>query len=178
MFELSLLIGLPKPDSIDTASLTPEEAAVKLRQAATLRLNGAQSILLHSPQDVKLAVELLDDAAVLFDKAFRYLTGIPAQRAHQQAGEYYSVAAVKGGPRIRTPWGIEYGPIIEDGVRCAQTWLDDSTLPLAWALAQKRRHHRPGISRESFETGFFLRLEQELIILSELADARSPCFKV
>lgn len=47
MFDLSLLIGLPKPNTIDTASLTPEDAAVKLRQAATLRLNGAQSILLH-----------------------------------------------------------------------------------------------------------------------------------
>ena len=52
MFDLSLLIGLPKPNSIDTSSLTPEDAAVKLRQAATLRLNGAQSILLHFPQDV------------------------------------------------------------------------------------------------------------------------------
>ncbi|UXZ95614.1 hypothetical protein K3169_25395 [Pseudomonas phytophila] len=77
MFELSLLIGLPKPNTIDTASLTSEDAAAKLRQAATLRLNGAQSILLHFPQDVELAVELLDDAAVLFDKEFRYLC-IPA----------------------------------------------------------------------------------------------------
>lgn len=177
MFELSLLIGLPKPDSIDTASLTPEEAAVKLRQAATLRLNGAQSILLHSPQDVELAVELLDDAAVLFDKAFRYLTGIPAQRVHQQAGEYYSVPAVKGCPGIRTPWGNEFGPIIEDGVRCAQTWLDGSPLPLSWALAQNRRRHRPGISQESFETGFLLRLEQALMILSEVASARSTRFE-
>ena len=91
MFDLSLLIGLPKPNTIDTASLTPEDAAVKLRQAATLRLNGAQSILLHFPHDVELAVELLDDAAVLFDKAFRDLTGIPAQRVHQQIGEYVSV---------------------------------------------------------------------------------------
>lgn len=47
MFDLSLLIGLPKPNSLDTSSLTPEDAAIKLRQAATLRLNGAQSILLH-----------------------------------------------------------------------------------------------------------------------------------
>lgn len=65
MFDLSLLIGLPKPNSIDTSSLTPEDAAIKLRQAAILRLNGAQSVLLHFPQDVELAVELLDDAAVL-----------------------------------------------------------------------------------------------------------------
>lgn len=49
MFDLSLLISLPKPNTIDTASLTPEDAAIKLRQAATLRLNGAQSILLHFP---------------------------------------------------------------------------------------------------------------------------------
>ncbi|WP_238587269.1 hypothetical protein [Pseudomonas veronii] len=68
MFDLSWLTSLPKPSTIDTALLTPEDAAVKLRQAATLRLNGAQSILLHFPQDVELAVELLDDAAVLFDK--------------------------------------------------------------------------------------------------------------
>ena len=63
-------------------ALTPEDAAIKLRQAAILRLNGAQSVLLHSPQDVELAVELLDDAAVLYDKAFRNLTGIPAQSVH------------------------------------------------------------------------------------------------
>lgn len=67
--------------------LIPEDAAIKLRQAAMLLLNGTQSILLHFPQDVELAVELLDDAAVLFDKAFRYLSGIPAQRVHQQVGE-------------------------------------------------------------------------------------------
>ena len=46
MFHLSFLIDLPKPDTIDTASLTPEDAAVKLRQAAILRLNGTQGILL------------------------------------------------------------------------------------------------------------------------------------
>ena len=47
-------------------------------------------------------MELLDDAAVLFDKAFRYLSGIPAQRVHQQIGEYYSVPSAEGCPGIRT----------------------------------------------------------------------------
>lgn len=100
MFDLSLLIGLPKPNSIDTSSLTLEDAAIKLRQAAMLRLNGAQSILLHFPQDVELAVELLDDAAVFFDKAFRCLSGIPAQRVHQQVGEYVSVPSAEGCPGL------------------------------------------------------------------------------
>ncbi|WP_259696271.1 hypothetical protein [Pseudomonas brassicacearum] len=143
MFELSLLISLPKPNRIDTASLTPEDAGIKLRQAATLRLNGAQSILLHFPQDVELAVELLDDAAELYDKAFRYLTGIPAQRVHQQFSEYYSVPSAEGCPGIRTPWGNEFGPMIEDGVRCAQAWLDGSSLPLWWALAQNAKASSP-----------------------------------
>ncbi|WP_448091832.1 hypothetical protein [Pseudomonas lini] len=97
MFDLSLLNSLPKPNTIDTVSLTPEDAAIKHRQAATLRLNGAQSILLHFPQDVELAVELLDDAAVLFDKAFRYRSDIPAQRIHQQIDEYLSVPSAEGG---------------------------------------------------------------------------------
>jgi len=105
MFDLSLLIGLPKPNSIDTSVLTPEDAAIKLRQAATLRLNGAQSILLHFPQDVELAVELLDDAAVLYDKAFRNLTGIPAQSVHQQIHEYVSVPSAEGSPAIQPPVG-------------------------------------------------------------------------
>ena len=105
MFDLSLLIGLPKPDTIDTASLSPEGAAIKLRQAATLRLNGAQSILLHFPQDVELAVELLDDAAVLYDKAFRSLAGIPAQSVHQQIHEYVSVPSAEGSPAIQPPVG-------------------------------------------------------------------------
>lgn len=69
-------------------ALTPEDAAIKLRQAAILRLNGAQSVLLHSPQDVELAVELLDDAVVLFDKAFRYLSSVTVQRVHQQIAPF------------------------------------------------------------------------------------------
>lgn len=173
MFDLSLLIGLPKPNSIDTALLTPEDAAIKLRQAATLRLNGAQSILLHFPQDVELAVELLDDAAVLFDKAFRYLSGIPAQRVHQQIGEYVSISSAEGCPGIRTPWGNEFRPMIEDGVRCAETWLDGSSLPLWWALAQNRKHHRPGDPQEAFEAGFLLRLQQTLIIRREAVNSQS-----
>ena len=173
MFDLSLLISLPKPSTIDTASLTPEDAAIKLRQAATLRLNGAQSILLHFPQDVELAVELLDDAAVLFDKAFRYLTGMPAQRVHQQIGEYFSVPSADGCPGIRTPWGNEFGPMIEDGVRCAETWLDGSSLPLWWALAQNRKRHRPGDPQEAFEAGFLLRLQQALVMGREAATSQS-----
>ena len=176
MFDLSLLISLPKPSTIDTASLTPEDAAIKLRQAATLRLNGAQSILLHFPQDVELAVELLDDAAVLFDKAFRYLTGMPAQRVHQQIGEYISVPSADGCPGIRTPWGNEFGPMIEDGVRCAETWLDGSSLPLWWALAQNRKRHRLGDPQEAFEAGFLLRLQQALVMGREAATSQSTSF--
>ncbi|QXI07015.1 hypothetical protein HU718_004790 [Pseudomonas tensinigenes] len=176
MFDLSLLISLPKPNTIDTASLPPEDAAIKLRQAATLRLNGAQSILLHFPQDVELAVELLDDAAVLFDKAFRYLTGMPAQRVHQQIGEYFSVPSADGCPGIRTPWGNEFGPMIEDGVRCAETWLDGSSLPLWWALAQSRKRHRPGDPQEAFEAGFLLRLQQALVTGRKDATSQSTSF--
>ena len=176
MFDLSLLIGLPKPNTIDTASLTPEDAAVKLRQAATLRLNGAQSILLHFPQDVELAVELLDDAAVLFDKAFRYSTGIPAQRVHQQIGEYVSVPSVEGSPAIQTPWGDEFAPAIKDGVRCAEAWLEGSSLPLWWVLSQNRKRHRPGDFQEAFEAGFLLRLQQTLINLREVAASRPISF--
>lgn len=176
MIELSLLIRLPKPDTIDTASLTPEGASVKLQQAATLRLNGAQSILLHFPQDVELAVELLDDATVLFDKAFRYLSGIPAQRAHQQIGDYQPVPSANMSPGLRTSWGKTFGPMFEDGVRCAETWLDDSSRPLWWALVQGRKRHRPGDSREAFEAGFLLRLQQTLIMLREDTSSHSTIF--
>ena len=177
MFDLSLLISLPKPNTIDTASLTTEDAAIKLRQAATLRLNGAQSILLHFPQDVELAVELLDDAAVLFDKAFRCLTGIPAQRVHQQIDEYFSVPSAEGCPGIRTPWGNEFGPMIEDGVRCAETWLEGSSLPLWWTLAQNRKRHRPGDPQEAFEAGFLLRLQQTLIMRRDAVTSQSTSFE-
>lgn len=176
MSDLSLLIGLPKPNAIDTASLSPEDAAVKLRQAATLRLNGAQSILLHFPQDGELAVELLDDAAVLYDKAFRYLTGIPAQRVHQQLGQYVSVPSAEGSPAIQTPWGDEFAPAIKDGVRCAEAWLDGSSLPLWWALAQNRKHHRPGDCQEAFEAGFLLRLQQTLLNLRAAAVSQPTSF--
>ncbi|HEX8595945.1 MAG TPA: LasR-specific antiactivator QslA [Pseudomonas sp.] len=176
MFDLSWLTSLPKPSTIDTALLTPEDAAVKLRQAATLRLNGAQSILLHFPQDVELAVELLDDAAVLFDQAFRYLTGIPAQRVHQQFGEYVSVPSSEGSPAIQTPWGDEFAPVINDGVRCAETWLDGSSLPLWWTLSQNRKRHRPGDPQEAFEAGFLLRLQQTLLSLREAAASRPTSF--
>ncbi|UUT13513.1 LasR-specific antiactivator QslA [Pseudomonas zeae] len=176
MFELSLLIGLPKPNSIDPASLTTEDATIKLRQAATLRLNRAQSILPHFPQDVELAVVLLDDAAELFDKAFRYLSGIPAQRVHQQIGEYVSVPSAEGCAGIRTLWNDEFRPMIEEGVRCGETWLDGSSLPLWWVLAQNGKHHHPGDPQEAFEAGFLLRLQQTLIMRREADTSLSTSF--
>lgn len=57
--------------------------------------------------------------------------------------------------------------MIEDGVRCAETWLDGSSLPLWWALAQNRKHHRPGDPLEAVEAGFLLRLQQTLIMRRE-----------
>ncbi|MHC8290424.1 LasR-specific antiactivator QslA [Pseudomonas sp. XS1P51] len=115
---------------------------------------------------------------MLFDKAFRYLPGIPAQRVHQQIGEYYSVTSAGGCPRTRTPWGNEFRSVIEDGVRCAQTWLDGSSLPLWWALAQSRKRHRPGDYLEAFEAGFLLRLQQTLIMRREAATSQSTSFDV
>lgn len=47
--------------------------------------------------------------------------GMAAQRVHQQMGEYFSVPSADGCPGIRTPWSNEFGPMIEDGVRCAET---------------------------------------------------------
>ncbi|MBZ6454840.1 MULTISPECIES: LasR-specific antiactivator QslA [Pseudomonas] len=121
-------------------------------------------------------MRLLDAAAVLFDKAFRYLTRIPAQRVHQQICEYFSVPSAEDCPGIRIPWGDEFGPMIEDGVRCAESWLDDSSLPLWWALAQNRKRHCLGDSLEAFEAGFLLCLQQSLINFREAAASRPTSF--
>ncbi|WP_426221123.1 LasR-specific antiactivator QslA [Pseudomonas sp. DWRC2-2] len=66
--------------------------------------------------------------------------------------------------------------MIEDSVRCAQAWLDGSSLPLWWALAQNRKRLRPGDSREAFEAGFLLRLQQTLIMRREAATSQSTSF--
>lgn len=121
-------------------------------------------------------MELLDDAPVLFDKAIRYLTGIPAQSVHQQIGEYFSVPSTEGYLGIRTPWGHEFGPMIEDGVHCAKNWLDGSSLPLWWALAQNRKRHRLGDPQEAFEAGFLLRLRQTLIMRRQATTSQSTSF--
>lgn len=71
-------------------------------------------------------MELLDDAAVFFDKAFRYLSGIPAQRVHQPINKYYAVPSTGGRSDIGTPSGNEFDPMIEDGVLCTHSWLDGS----------------------------------------------------
>lgn len=44
-------------------------------------------------------------------KEFRYLSGIPARRVHQQIAEYSSVPSAEGFPGIRTPWGNEFSPM-------------------------------------------------------------------
>lgn len=116
------------------------------------------------------------DAAVLFDKAFRYLTDMPTQRVHQQICECFSVPSADGCPGIRAPWGNEFGPMIEGCVRCAETWLDGSSLPLWWALAQNRKRHHPGDPQEAFEAGFLLRLQQTLIMRSKAATSQSASF--
>ncbi|WP_454863977.1 LasR-specific antiactivator QslA [Pseudomonas hormoni] len=73
-------------------------------------------------------------------------------------------------------WGNEFRPMIEDGVRCAETWLEGSSLPLWWALAQNRKHHRPGDPQEAFEAGSLLRLQQTLIMRREAATSKSTNF--
>jgi hypothetical protein len=65
---------------------------------------------------------------------------------------------------------------IEDGVRCAETWLDGTSLPLWWALAQNRKHHRSGDIQEAFEAGFLLWLQQTLIMRHETATSQSTSF--
>ena len=62
-------------------------------------------------------MELLVDAAGLFYMAFRYLSDTLEQRVHQQIGEYFSVPTAEDWPGIQPPWGNEFRPMIEDGVR-------------------------------------------------------------
>ncbi|WP_330212058.1 LasR-specific antiactivator QslA [Pseudomonas sp. Z18(2022)] len=118
----------------------------------------------------------MDDAAVLYDKAFRNLTGIPAQSVHQQIHEYVSVPSAEGSPAIQTPWGDEFAPVIKAGVRCAEAWLEGSSLPLWWALSQNRKRHRQGDPQEAFEAGFLLRLQQTLIMRREAVTSQSTRF--
>ena len=66
--------------------------------------------------------------------------------------------------------------MIEDGVRCAETWLVGSSLPLWWVLAQNRKRHRSGDPREAFEAGFLLRLQQMLIMRRKAATSQSTSF--
>ncbi|MFC6299991.1 hypothetical protein GNF76_28405 [Pseudomonas sp. CCM 7893] len=176
MFDLHLLVDLPKPSSIDTTSLSLEDAAAKLRRAACLRLNGAQSILLHYPKDIELAVELLDDAAVLFDMSFKRLTGMPAQRLHKQFEQCHSIPSVKGCPGIRTPWDKDFAEVIQDGVGCAESWLSGSPSPLWWALAHNRKRHAVGDYQEAFEAGFVSRLQQALMVQAKTESPTSTCF--
>jgi hypothetical protein len=72
--------------------------------------------------------------------------------------------------------GNEFRPIIEGGVRCAETWLDGSSLPLWWALAQNRKLHRPSDPQEAFEAGFLLRLQQAPIMRHEAVTSQSTSF--
>ena len=91
-------------------------------------------------------------------------------------GMYVSVPSADGSPAFQTPWGDEFAPAIKDGVRCAESWLDGSSLPLWWALAQNRKRHRPGDFQEAFEAGFLLRLQQALLNLREVAASRPTSF--
>ncbi|CAH0267721.1 LasR-specific antiactivator QslA [Pseudomonas sp. Bi130] len=178
MIDHSLLSSLPKPKTIDTSSLSQEEAALTLRRSASFRLNGAQSLILHATGQEDLAVELLDDAAVLYDMALQRLLGRPPERARRKHKEYYSIPAADGRPGIQTPWGSDYAPMIEDGVRCAEEWLEDSSsLPLWWALSHHRKRHWAGDCQDSFEAGFLLRLQQRLVQLQSSPPPTSTRFE-
>lgn len=78
--------------------------------------------------------------------------------------------------RLRLKIQNEFGPMIEDGVLCAQTWLDRSSLPLWWVLAQGRKRHRPGDPQDAFEAGFLLRLPQTLSMRCEAPTSQSISF--
>jgi hypothetical protein len=84
--------------------------------------------------------------------------------------------SAEGCPGIRTPWGNEFRPMIRDGVRWAETWLDGSPLQRWWALEQSRKHHRPVDPQEAFEAGFLLRLQQTLIMRREAVTSQSSSF--
>jgi len=175
MFDHSLLSSLPKPKTIDTSSLSQEEAAATLCRSAWLRLNGAQSLILHATEQQNLVVELLDDAAVLYDMAFQRLLGRPPERAKRNYKEYYSIPAADDRPSMRTPWGSDFAPMIEEGVRCAEQWLEDSSeIPLWWVLSHHRKRHWAGDCRDAFEAGFLLRLQQRLAQLQSFAPPPTP----
>jgi hypothetical protein len=47
-----------------------------------------------------------------------------------------------------------HGSYIKEGVRCAEAWLEGSSLLLWWVLSQNRKRHRRGDPQEAFEAGF------------------------
>ncbi|WP_421555566.1 LasR-specific antiactivator QslA [Pseudomonas kitaguniensis] len=76
---------------------------------------------------------------------------------------YISIPAADGCPSLLTPWGNEFAPMIERGVRCAQAWLDaPDEIPLWWELAQTRKTFPAGDCQDAFEAGFLLRIQQRL----------------
>ncbi|MDO7896329.1 LasR-specific antiactivator QslA [Pseudomonas citrulli] len=76
---------------------------------------------------------------------------------------YISIPAADGCPGLLTPWGNEFGPMIERGVQCAQAWLDAAgEIPLWWELAQIRKTLPVGDCQDAFEAGFLLRIQQRL----------------
>lgn len=113
---------------------------------------------------------------MLYDKAFRNLTGIPAQSVHQQIHGYVFVPSAEGAPAIQTPWVDEFAPLTKEDVRCAETWLGGSSLLLWWALSQNRKRHRLGDPQEAFKAGFLLRLQQTLIMRREAVPSQSTSF--
>ncbi|MEE4156639.1 LasR-specific antiactivator QslA [Pseudomonas viridiflava] len=83
---------------------------------------------------------------------------------------------LKGLPRSKRLGGDEFAPVIKEGVRSAETWLEGSSLPLWWALSQNRKRHRPGDPQEAFEAGFLLRLQQTLVMRREAVTSQSTRF--
>ncbi|WP_307417428.1 LasR-specific antiactivator QslA [Pseudomonas sp. W3I7] len=84
------------------------------------------------------------------------------------SGGEFSIPSAEGCPGIRTLWGNEFRSLIECGVRCAEAWLDDSSLPLWWQMARD--------PQEAFEAGFLLRLQQTLIMRREAPTSQSTSF--
>jgi len=68
-----------------------------------------------------------------------------------------------GHPGVEITWAADCSEAFNQGVRLAQTWLEDARSGWLWAVMIAERDLLPRvIERRSFEVGFLSRLHQRL----------------
>lgn len=156
----------PSPLHESKRSPLPVEATAELR--ATMLGNLLDQIAEPDglqPENLRLriaaysALDLLDEMVVLYRRALSEARG----GCQMNQGIMTCLSPHDGHPGMEIIWAADCRQAFNQGVKLAQTWLDNARSGWLWAIMIAERDLLPcALERRAFEVGFLSRIHQRI----------------